>query len=110
MTEEERQPLHEETSNRLDHSRVEAVLAGRDIHLTRFERRAAVHIAYERGVSEQRLGWLLKISEEHAQKLYREIRRAHRNVRLDLERPADITPRLEVDDERHGRNGFGTAA
>lgn len=79
MTEEEREPLHRDLPNRLDHARVDAVLAGRDVHLTDVERRAVVHAAYQAGIPAERLAWLLKITEEHAEKLYRRVRREIRN-------------------------------
>jgi WhiB family transcriptional regulator, redox-sensing transcriptional regulator len=104
MTEEEREPLHEKIDQRLDYSRVNAALAGRDIHLTRAERRAVVLAAYRHGISEQRLAWLLKISEEHAQKLYRKTRRALRN------REQAQTASAEPTAEHLGRDDFGTAA
>ncbi|MEY9841736.1 WhiB family transcriptional regulator [Streptacidiphilus sp. EB103A] len=108
MTEEERGPLHLKLAHRLDYSRVNATVAGRDVHLTKAERRAVVHAAYRYGVTVQRLAWLLKITEEHAQKLYRETRRALRN--RDLEQTARTTPPPETDGERLGRDDFGTAA
>lgn len=89
LTEEERGPLHEKIAQRLDYSRVNDTIDGRDIHLTKAERRAVVHAAYRHGMSEQRLAWLLKITEEHAQKLYRELRRALRN--RDLNQPTTAT-------------------
>ncbi|QKW53576.1 WhiB family transcriptional regulator [Streptomyces buecherae] len=106
MTEEERRPLHERLAHRLDYSRVNATIAGRDVHLTKAERRAVVHAAYRHGVTEQRLATLLKVTEEHAQKLYRETRRALRNLNLDTQ----STPLAGSDGERLGRDGFGTAA
>ncbi|WP_059006583.1 WhiB family transcriptional regulator [Streptomyces specialis] len=108
MTEEERKPLHEASLHRLDHSRVNAVLAGRDIHLTKVERRAVVHAAYRGGVSEERLAWLLKITEEHAQKLYRETRRALRH--RELHGMPGPSPLIEPTDDRLGRDDYGTAA
>ncbi|MBT3161448.1 WhiB family transcriptional regulator [Streptomyces sp. CHA1] len=108
LTEEERRPLHEKLAHRLDYSRVNAVVAGRDIHLTKAERRAVVHAAYRHGLTEQRLAWLLKITEEHAQKLYRETRRALRH--RDLNQPAPTTPPADSDEGHLGRDDFGTAA
>ncbi|OCC11512.1 WhiB family transcriptional regulator [Streptomyces sp. PTY087I2] len=107
LTEEERGPLHAKIAHRLDYSRVNDTIAGRDVHLTTAERRAVVLAAFRHGVSEQRLAWLLKITEEHAQKLYRELRRALRN--RDLDQPATI-PASEAVGERHDRDDFGTAA
>ncbi|MDT0464786.1 WhiB family transcriptional regulator [Streptomyces gibsoniae] len=108
MTQEERAPLHEKLASRLDYSRVNATVAGRDVHLTKAERRAVVHAAYRHGLSEQRLAWLLKITEEHAQKLYRETRRALRN--RHLKNSTTTTAPSEAGGERLGRDDFGTAA
>lgn len=108
LTEEERGPLHEKLANRLDYSRVNATIAGRDVHLTKTERRAVVHAAYRQGVTEHRLAWLLKITEEHAQKLYRETRRALRNRALEQTTKTTLSP--ETDGEHLSRDDFGTAA
>ncbi|MFE2234180.1 WhiB family transcriptional regulator [Streptomyces sp. NPDC059442] len=108
LTEEERGPLHEKIAHRLDYSRVNDTIAGRDIHLTKAERRAVIRAAYRHGVTEQRLAWLLKITEEHAQKRYRELRRALRN--RDLNQPETATASSEAGGERLGRDDFGTAA
>ncbi|MEV7085901.1 WhiB family transcriptional regulator [Streptomyces sp. NPDC093085] len=108
MTEEERGPLHEKLARRLDYSRVNATIAGRDVHLTKAERRAVVHAAYRHGLTEQRLAWLLKVTEEHAQKLYRETRRTLRNRDLGL--TTEDAPPVETEDGRLGRDDFGTAA
>ncbi|MFJ8301108.1 WhiB family transcriptional regulator [Streptomyces sp. NPDC094447] len=108
LTEEERGPLHGKIAHRLDYSRVNDTVAGRDVHLTKAERRAVVHAAYRHGVTEQRLAWLLKITEEHAQKLYRELRRALRN--RDLNQPATTTTPPETGDDHLSRDDFGTAA
>lgn len=108
MTEEERQPLHEKLASRLDYSRVNATIAGRDVHLTKAERRAVVLAAYRHGLTEQRLAWLLKITDEHAQKLYRETRRALRN--RDLEQATKTTEPLRTGDSHLHRDDFGAAA
>ncbi|MEW5626514.1 WhiB family transcriptional regulator [Streptomyces sp. NPDC012421] len=108
LTEEEREPLHEKIADRLDYSRVNDTIAGRDIHLTKAERRAVIRAAFRHGVSEQRLARLLKITEEHAQKRYRELRRALRN--RDLNQPETTTAPSEAGGERLGRDDFGTAA
>ncbi|MFD9835971.1 WhiB family transcriptional regulator [[Kitasatospora] papulosa] len=107
-TEEERRPLYDKLAHRLDYSRVNATIAGRDVHLTKAERRAVVQAAYRHGLTEQRLAWLLKITEEHAQKLYRETHRAL--VHRDLEPAAKTVPPSVTDGERLGRVDFGTAA
>ncbi|MFE3774536.1 WhiB family transcriptional regulator [Streptomyces sp. NPDC059122] len=108
MTEEERAPLHEKLADRLDYSRVNATVAGRDVHLTKAERRAVPLAAYQHGLSEQRLAWLLKVSGEHAQKKYREIRRALRN--RSLAQTTNTTPPPETGGERLSRDDFGTVA
>jgi WhiB family redox-sensing transcriptional regulator len=105
LTEEERAPLHEKLPHRLDYTRVNEAVAGRDIHLTTAERQAVAQAAYNHGLTEQRLAVILKISEEHAQKLYRKIRRAHRNRDLKT-----TTPAQPVADRRPTRNDLGTAA
>ncbi|MFE6101290.1 WhiB family transcriptional regulator [Streptomyces laurentii] len=110
LTEEERGPLHEKIAHRLDYSRVNDTIAGRDIHLTKAERRAVIRAAYRHGVTEQRLAWLLKITEEHAQKRYRELRRALRNRELNLNQPETATAPAEPGREHLGRDDFGTAA
>lgn len=78
------------------------------MHLTHAERRAVEYAAYRHGVSEQRLAWLLKVTEEHAKKRYREIRRAERNRTLNP--PTTNTTPPETSDERLIRDDFGTAA
>lgn len=108
MTEEERKPLHDKLSERVDYSRVNATVAGRDIHLTKSERRAVVHAAYRHGLTQRRLAWLLKITDDHAQRLYRETRRALRN--RELSQTTKTTPHPEGDREQLGRDNFGTAA
>ncbi|MGH4028740.1 WhiB family transcriptional regulator [Actinomycetota bacterium Odt1-20B] len=79
MTEEEREPLHKKMEHRLDYSRVNEVLSGRDIFLTRNERRAVTRAAYQAELPPERLAILLKVTEEHAKKLYRRTRREIRN-------------------------------
>lgn len=105
MTEEEREPLHAAAAHRLDRSRVAEALAGRDVHLNSAERRALVETAYEEGISEERLAWLLTISEEHAQKLYR---RAHRASRHRTAKP--MPEAVELTHERSARNDFRPVA
>ncbi|MFF1257363.1 WhiB family transcriptional regulator [Streptomyces sp. NPDC058321] len=78
-TEEERDPLHKKTEFRLDYSRVNDALAGRDIFLSRAERRAVARAAYQADIPADRLATMLKISDEHAKKLYRRTRREIRN-------------------------------
>ncbi|MFE5733943.1 WhiB family transcriptional regulator [Streptomyces sp. NPDC056528] len=107
LTEEEREPLHEKIAHRLDYSRVNDTIAGRNVHLTKSERRAVIRAAFRHGITEQRLAWLLQVTEEHAQKRYRELRRALRN--RDLNQPA-TTPASEAGGEHLGRDDFGTAA
>ncbi|MFJ3791522.1 WhiB family transcriptional regulator [Kitasatospora sp. NPDC090091] len=108
LTQEERAPLHEKIAKRLDYARVNATLAGRDIHLTSAERRAVVLAGYRQGVTVERLAWLLKITEEHALKLYRETRRAIRN--RDLQQSARTGQTSGAVGDRLERIDFGTAA
>ncbi|GHC74268.1 WhiB family transcriptional regulator [Streptomyces violaceochromogenes] len=89
MTEEERDPLHRNLHRRFDYARVNEVLAGRDIHLTQAERDAVVIAAYHAKVPTERLAWLLKITEEHAEKLYRRTRRKIRNRAVDQKKKAN---------------------
>ncbi|AJT68629.1 hypothetical protein T261_7027 [Streptomyces lydicus] len=83
MTEEERAPLHRKLQHRLNYARVNAALAGQDVHLTQTEREAVVRAAYQAGTSVEQLARLLKVTKEHAQKLYRETRRQIRNRAVD---------------------------
>ncbi|MCI3270638.1 WhiB family transcriptional regulator [Streptomyces cylindrosporus] len=119
MTEEERDPLHRKLHRRFDYARVNEVLAGRDIHLTQAERDAVVIAAYHAEVPAERLAWLLKVSEEHAEKLYRNIRREIRNRAVDQKKKANTgkkkpksptkalkTPAAETP----ARDNLGTAA
>jgi WhiB family redox-sensing transcriptional regulator len=75
MTEKEREPLHRNLHRRLDRARVDAALAGRDVHLSERERRAVIRTAYLNQVPASRLAWILKVTEEHAEKLYRQVRK-----------------------------------
>ncbi|MGW7523012.1 WhiB family transcriptional regulator [Streptomyces sp. NPDC054783] len=93
MTEEEREPLHKKLEHRLDYARVNEVLAGRDIHLTKAERRAVVRAAYQAELPSTRLAWLLKITEEHAEKLYRRTRREIRNRAVEQQKRPGTTPK-----------------
>ncbi|MEU3597168.1 WhiB family transcriptional regulator [Streptomyces sp. NPDC006798] len=79
LTEEERDALHSKLAQRLDYGRINAVLAGGDVHLSRAERRAVARDAYQAGIPADRLARLLKITKEHAQKLYRTAAREIRN-------------------------------
>ncbi|MFD7902940.1 WhiB family transcriptional regulator [Kitasatospora sp. NPDC059747] len=109
LTEEEREPLHRKIADRLDYSRVNATLSGRDVHLTKAERRAIVLAGYRQGVPVDRLAWLLKITDEHALRLYRETRRAirHREIAEEAARAASAGTSTA---DQLGRHGFGTAA
>ncbi|RSN18733.1 WhiB family transcriptional regulator [Streptomyces sp. WAC 01325] len=119
MTEEERDPLHRKLHRRFDYARVNEVLAGRDIHLTQAERDAVVIAAYHAEVPAERLAWLLKFTEEHAEKLYRNIRREIRNRAVDQKKKADKgkkkpkSPAKELKApaaETPARDDLGTAA
>ncbi|MEU6375866.1 WhiB family transcriptional regulator [Streptomyces sp. NPDC046909] len=119
MTEEERDPLHRKLHRRFDYARVNEVLAGRDIHLTQAERDAVVIAAYHAKVPAERLAWLLKFTEEHAEKLYRNIRREIRNRAVDQKKannkgkkkPKSTTKKLKTPAaETPARDDLGTAA
>ncbi|CDR10479.1 WhiB family transcriptional regulator [Streptomyces iranensis] len=104
MTEEEREPLHRNLPRRLDYVRVNATLAGRDIHLTDAERRAVTRSAYQAGIPAARLARLLKVTEEHAEKRYRQARREIRN------RAVDSNADQALGAARTSRDDLGTAA
>ncbi|MEV5485573.1 MULTISPECIES: WhiB family transcriptional regulator [Streptomyces] len=121
MTEEERAPLHRKFQHRLNYARVNAVLAGRDVHLTQAEREAVVRAAYQAGTPAEQLARLLKVSKEHAQKLYRETRRQIRNRAVDQQKtankrnkgkkePKSQTTVLKESRTNTSRDDLGTAA
>ncbi|WP_328347818.1 WhiB family transcriptional regulator [Streptomyces violaceus] len=119
MTEEERDLLHRKIQHRLNYARVNAVLAGRDVHLTQAERDAVLRAAYQAEMPAERLAWLLKVSEEHAEKLYRRTRREIRNRAVDEEKktkkkemtPESVTKTLEEPmGDTPSRDDLGTAA
>ncbi|MFI0155777.1 WhiB family transcriptional regulator [Streptomyces lydicus] len=89
MTEEERAPLHRNLQHRLSYARVNAALAGQDVHLTQAERAAVVRAAYQTGTPAEHLARLLKCTKEHAQKLYRHTRRQLRNRAFAQQQAAD---------------------
>ncbi|MFB6603586.1 WhiB family transcriptional regulator [Streptomyces noursei] len=89
MTEEERHSVHRKFQLRLDYGRVNAVLAGSDIHLTAAERRAVARAAYQAGTSAEELARMLKVTKEHAQKLYRRTRRQLRDRAIDQQKKAN---------------------
>jgi WhiB family redox-sensing transcriptional regulator len=108
LTEQERAPMHKALPQRLDYSRVNAALTGRDIHLTKAEREAVIHAAYRHGLPVRRLARILKIDEEYARKRYRETRRALRHRDDHAASPPDMS-------DGHygqllGRDDFGTVA
>jgi len=89
LTEEERASMHSKIAARLDRRRVAEALAGRDVYLTHAERQAVIRAAYLGGIPPERLAWILQVTFEHAQKVYRAERRAHRN--RDLSHDQDAT-------------------
>ncbi|GFE17920.1 transcriptional regulator WhiB [Streptomyces glebosus] len=119
MTEEERDPLHRKFQHRLNYGRVNAALAGRDIHLTDAERQAVVRAAYQAGTPAERLARLLKVTDEHAQKLYRRTRREIRNRAVEQQKHANkgkdktnrqFTAMKESTANIPSRDDLGTAA
>ncbi|MFJ3939142.1 WhiB family transcriptional regulator [Streptomyces parvus] len=89
MTEEEREALHSKLGGRLSYSRVNEALAGRDIHLTKVERKAVVRAAYQADIPAEQLARMLKVTEAHAGKLYRRTRREIRNRAVDQQKKAN---------------------
>ncbi|WJY50105.1 WhiB family transcriptional regulator [Streptomyces chengbuensis] len=89
MTEEERELLHGKLGQRLNYSRVNEALSGRDIHLTKAERKAVVRAAYQADIPAERLARILKVTEAHAGKLYRRTRREIRNRAVDQQKKAN---------------------
>ncbi|MDT3395282.1 WhiB family transcriptional regulator [Streptomyces sp. B1866] len=87
LTEEERRARHATFQRRLDRARVDAVLAGRDVYLTEREREAVALAAYRQGMPARNLARLLKVSREHAEKLYRRTRRRLRDRTLTTTGP-----------------------
>ncbi|MFF3631650.1 WhiB family transcriptional regulator [Streptomyces sp. NPDC002164] len=116
MTEEERELLHGKLGQRLNYARVNEALAGRDIHLTKAERRAVVRAAYQADIPAERLARMLKVTEAHAGKLYRRTRREIRNRAVDQQKKAneasktpDNAPQV-LKNELPARDDLGTAA
>ncbi|GFE25730.1 WhiB family transcriptional regulator [Streptomyces nigrescens] len=119
MTEEERHSLHRKLQHRLNYDRVNAVLSGSDIHLTTAERRAVARAAYQVGTPVEELARMLKVTKEHAQKLYRRTRRQIRNravdqqkkVNKDEQTPTSRTATLKKPSAKApSRDDLGTAA
>ncbi|MGW1374717.1 WhiB family transcriptional regulator [Streptomyces sp. NPDC002446] len=118
MTEEERASLHRNFQKRLNYARVNAVLAGDDIHLTYAERDAVVLAAYQAGMPVEQLARILKITKEHAQKRYRKTRRRIRDRAVDQQKkankgkkePTSQTTVLKQPRTKTSRDDLGTAA
>ncbi|MFJ9420001.1 WhiB family transcriptional regulator [Streptomyces sp. NPDC101227] len=118
MTEEERASLHSKFQRRLNYARVNAVLAGHDVHLTHAERHAVVRAAYLDSVPAEELARMLKITKEHAQKRYRKTRREIRDRAIDQEKeankgkkkPTSQTSALKDPRTKTSRDDLGTAA
>ncbi|WP_236241522.1 WhiB family transcriptional regulator [Streptomyces sp. CC228A] len=119
MTEEEREALHSKLGGRLSYSRVNEALAGRDIHLTKAERKAVVRAAYQADIPAEQLARMLKVTEAHAGKLYRRTRREIRNRAVDQQKKAneaaktpDNAPQVLKNPavKLPARDGLGTAA
>ncbi|MFE7782949.1 WhiB family transcriptional regulator [Streptomyces nigrescens] len=120
MTDEERAPLHRNFRRRLSYARVNAVLAGQDVHLTHAERDAVVCAAYLDGIPAEQLARMLKITKEHAQKRYRETRRQIRDRAVDQKqqahngekkpKPTSEPAVLKAGRTKPSRDDLGTAA
>ncbi|MFD7550560.1 WhiB family transcriptional regulator [Streptomyces sp. NPDC059816] len=113
LTEEERDALHSKLAQRVDYTRINTVLAGGDVHLSRAERRAVARDAYRARLPADQLARLLKITKEHAQKLYRH---ASREIRNRNTKPAKPTKKAGTRTVRvagtkaPARTDLGTAA
>ncbi|MFJ5546740.1 WhiB family transcriptional regulator [Streptomyces sp. NPDC093225] len=79
LTEDERLTWHEQIENRLDYSRVKAALDGRDVQLSRLERKTLARYASARGWSPERLAHTLQVGTEWARDLLRVEARAIEN-------------------------------
>ncbi|KIZ17861.1 WhiB family transcriptional regulator [Streptomyces natalensis] len=121
MTEEERADLHRKFQRRLNYARVNAVLAGQDVHLTNAERDAVVLAAYQAGTPAEQLARMLKITKEHAQRRYRNTRRQIRDRAIEQEKkankgmkksmkPESRTMALKEPRTKTSRGDLGTAA
>ncbi|MFI7174726.1 WhiB family transcriptional regulator [Streptomyces spororaveus] len=79
LTEEERLIWHKQIENRLDYSRVKAAIDGRDVQLSKLERRTLTRYAAARGWSPKRLAHTLQVGTEWARDLLRVEARAIEN-------------------------------
>ncbi len=66
MTGAERSPWLKKRDQRLDYSRVRAVFTGRDVHLTKREKDAAIRHAAARGWSPERIAYTLQLDLDWA--------------------------------------------
>lgn len=66
LTESERRRPHDRLSQRLDYSRIRAVIKGRHVHLTEDERAVVVDHAYVLGWQPAQLAIALRIGPKHA--------------------------------------------
>ncbi|MER5494251.1 WhiB family transcriptional regulator [Streptomyces sp. NPDC002490] len=112
LTEQERDALHSKLAHRVDYTRINATLAGSDVHLSRAERRAVARDAYQTGIPADHLARLLKVTVEHAKKLYRHAAReiSHRNTNTNTNttKAAKTVPITPV--KTPARTDLGTAA
>lgn len=109
LTEAERLTWHDQVENRLDYSRVKAVIEGRDVQLSRLERRTLIRYASARGWSPERLAHTLQIGAEWARDLLRVEARAienrdHHNVASDPN-PAETARQAALDGQQPPRAG-----
>ncbi|MER7047057.1 WhiB family transcriptional regulator [Streptomyces jumonjinensis] len=109
LTEEERDALHSKLPQRLDYTRINETLAGRDVHLSRAERRAVARDAYQAGIPADQLARLLKITVDHAKKLYRHASREIRN-RNTKKTGTRTVPVTSAAPKAPARADLGTAA
>jgi WhiB family redox-sensing transcriptional regulator len=82
LMEAERRAIRYRFESRCDPARVAAALVGRDVYLTRLERRELIRRAAESRTPIALLARVLKVSEAHVQKLVRRERRTNANAHL----------------------------
>ncbi|MDT0382587.1 WhiB family transcriptional regulator [Streptomyces sp. DSM 42041] len=92
LTEAERRPRHAKVAHRLDYTRVRAVFAGRDVHLSDAERATVTRHAYVRGWNPEHLAHTLRIDPEWARDL---LRKAAQDI-ADRDRYTDLTDDAEA--------------
>ncbi|MDD9380383.1 WhiB family transcriptional regulator [Streptomyces sp. ZAF1911] len=109
LTEAERTTWHDQVENRLDYSRVKAVIEGRNVQLSRLERKTLTRYASARGWSPNRLAHTLQIGVEWARDLLRVEARAienrdNHNLSSDPN-PVETARQATLDGQQHPPSG-----